>query len=234
MTRNYRPLAVSMALLVTGCSIATRYAAADDPAGAERPMPKFDTYDFRGVRLHDSDGRDRSRPMFPLGPGRLDLLTHEEVQNDLQLTGDQRDSIEKLEDKASDVFSSLDGLSPEQREAKIEECRKYQAEKIDGLLDAKQKTRLKEIYLQRMGVRALENKEVIEGLKLTDHQVNEIKGLIKSGIEAITSAANHHSDRDELKKLGTEYINTIMAVLTDEQKASFARMKGKELPMPPR
>ena len=231
MTRNYRRIAVTTALIVTCCSIVTVFAAADDPTGTENPIPEAGTYDFRGVWLHDSYGLYRSSPEFPLGSRRLDLLRYKEVQDDLQLTGDQKDSIAMLEDKARESFLLLDGVSPEQAQAKIQQ---RQAEKVDGLLDAKQKARLNEIYLQRLGVQALENKEVVEVLKLTDHQVKEIKDLKKACGEAIGKAVSHHSDREIIDKLRTEYIDKIMAVLTDEQRANFAQMKGKELPMPPR
>ncbi len=86
------------------------------------------------------------------GLGGLMLLRSDVVQKDLDLTDDQKDSITKLQDKAREAFSSLQGLNQEERQAKMQELRKDQEEKIGGILNAKQKARLKEIGLQNMGV----------------------------------------------------------------------------------
>src|SRR5260370_2616922 len=112
-------------------------------------------------------------------PGMF-MLRSEVVQQDLQLTDEQKESITKLQEKARESFSGLQGLSDEERRTKMQELRKDQEEKIAGILNDKQKARLKEIGLQQAGAMGLANKEVAESLKLSDDQVNKIKDLTEA------------------------------------------------------
>jgi Spy/CpxP family protein refolding chaperone len=156
------------------------------------------------------------------------------------LTDDQKDSIAKLQDKARETFSQLQGLSDEERQAKFQEIRKDQDEKIGSILDAKQKDRLKEIVLQQTGAFALIDKDVAEALKLTDDQVNKIKeladGFQKEMREAAQSARNGgdaSGARETFTKIRKEGQEKLLAVLTDEQKAKFEKMKGAKIDLPP-
>jgi Spy/CpxP family protein refolding chaperone len=224
MSRNFRLMCALLAMFVMGGLIATARAAADDPP-ANPP-----------ARQRGPGGPGGMRG----GIGGLMLLRSDVVQKDLELTDDQKDSITKLQDKAREAFSSLQGLSQEERQAKMLELRKDQDEKIGGILNAKQKSRLKEIGLQQMGALALASKEIAEALKLTDDQVNKIKDLAdsfqKDAREAFQSAANGGdptSARDAVTKLRKESSEKIMAVLSDDQKASFEKMKGAKIDLPP-
>jgi Spy/CpxP family protein refolding chaperone len=224
MSRSFRFACASLALLITGALAASVAIAADDPPATPQPGP-------RGPGAFGGMGR---------GFGGLILLRQEVVQKDLQLTDDQKASITKLQDKAQEDRQSLQGLSQEERQTKMQEMRKDQEEKIGGILDAKQKARLKEIGLQSAGAFALSNKEVAEALKLTDDQVNKIKelndGFQKETREAFQSAANGGdatAARETFTKIRKEGSEKLMGVLTDEQKASFEKMKGAKIDLPP-
>jgi Spy/CpxP family protein refolding chaperone len=213
-----------LALLVLSALSATYAAAAADPPATPQPGPRGQG-GFGGMRG---------------GLGGLMLLRSEVVQKDLQLTDEQKESITKLQDKAREAFSSLQGLSREEMQSKMQELRKDQDEKIGGILDAKQKVRLKEIGLQQAGPFALANKEVAEALKLTDDQVNKIKeltdGFQKEMREAFQSAQNGgdaSAARETFTKIRKEGSEKLLAVLTDEQKASFEKMKGAKIDLPP-
>src|SRR5207302_11033740 len=113
-SRNVLLMCASVALIVMGGLIASAKAAADDPP-ANPPATPRGPAGAGGMRG---------------GLGGLMLLRSEVVQKDLALTDDQKDSITKLQDKARESFSSLQALSQEERQAKMQELRKDQDEKI--------------------------------------------------------------------------------------------------------
>jgi len=182
-------------------------------------------------------------PAAQRGPGlmggmpSLFLLRSDVVQKDLKVSDDQKESLNKLQEKARDAFSELQGLSQEERRTKMQELRKDQDEKIAGILNDKQKARLKEIGLQASGGFALANKDVAEALKLTDDQVNKIKDLNdsfrKDAQAAYQSAGgDFNSAREAMTKLRKETGEKLTDVLTADQKAAFEKLKGEKIDLP--
>lgn len=225
MSRTCRLLFASMGLMVV-CALAASCAAADDPPANQGPG--------RG-------GRGGAGGPGGRGAGG-DLVSNEKVQADLKLTDDQKESIKKISASAREGFQGLQGLSREERTAKMQELRKDQEDKVAAVLTDAQKTRMKEIRLQARGTAALSDKEVQESLKLTDDQVNKIKDLNKTLADARAEAfggagggggggrggANQET-RDKLTKLRTETNDKILAVLTADQKTAFEKMQGAKI-----
>jgi Spy/CpxP family protein refolding chaperone len=183
--------------------------------------------------------RQRGQGMRGGGGGTLFLLRNETVQKDLSLTDDQKASVQKLLDSAQEARSSLQGLQGEERTAKMQELRKAQDEKVAGILNDKQKARLKEIGLQVRGASALTDKEVAESLKLTDDQVNKIKEIVdamqKDVQEAFQSAGqggDRTAVREKATKIRKDSTDKMLAVLSAEQKASFEKMQGAKIDLP--
>ncbi len=181
----------------------------------------------------------RQRGMRGGGGGSLGLLRVEAVQNDLKLTDDQKSSIQKLQDAARDNRTALQGLSGDERTAKMAEIAKDQDAKIAGILDDKQKARLKEIRLQARGPSALTDKELAEALKLTDDEVNKIKEIAdamqKDMQEAFQSAGqggDRTAVREKTTKIRKDSTDKMLAVLSDEQKASYEKMLGAKIDLP--
>ena len=215
MSRGIRFACASFALLIT-LAIGSGLASADDSPAQPTPVPR--------------------------GPGGFSLMRGEElfllsskvVQKDLQLTDDQKDSIAKLYEQVREALGAMQGLSQKDKRTKMQELRIE--EKLRGILDAKQQARVKEIDLQEMGAFALADKGIAEALKLTDDQVNKIKELSdrfnKEMREAFQSARNSgdaSAARDTFTKIRKEGSEKLTAILTDEQKASFEKMKGPKL-----
>jgi Spy/CpxP family protein refolding chaperone len=210
MSRTYRWMFACLGVTVICTLAASCASAADDP-----PAP---------ARQRGQGGRG----------GGGDLTSNEKVQSDLQLSDEQKESIKKVADKAREERSSLAGLSQEDRRAKMQEMRKDMEQKVDAVLNDKQKARMKEIRLQVRGTAALTDKEIAEALKLTDDQVNKIKDLNKSLTDARTEAfsGGGRPDADaiaKLTKLRTETNEKILAVLNSDQKASFEKMQGTKI-----
>jgi Spy/CpxP family protein refolding chaperone len=172
------------------------------------------------------------------GGGALFLLRNETVQKDLSLSEDQKSSLQKLQDSARESFSSLQGLSDEERTAKIQELMKDQDAKIAGILDDKQKARWKEIRLQSRGAQALSDKELAEALKLTDDQVNKIKEIVDAmrkemqDFRQSAGSGDRTAMRDKMTKLRKDTDDKILAVLTPDQKTSYDKMLGTKIDLP--
>ena len=126
MSRHYRFLFASLAVLTIGLFAASIASAADEPAN---PPPRSTRY--QGGRT-----------------GGGNLSQNEAVQKDLELTDDQKASLKKA---VEDFRSSMTGLSAEDRRSKMPELTKALTEKTDGILTDKQKARMKEIRLQAKG-----------------------------------------------------------------------------------
>lgn len=211
MSRTIRFVFVSLSLVLFGALAACPASAADDPP-ANPPA--------RGTRG---------------GRGGFNLFTNETVQKDLGLTDEQKESIKKISD---DFRSSLSGLSREDRRSKMPELRKAMEEKIGAVLNDKQKARVKEIRLQVQGPGALATKEVAEAVKLTDDQMSKINDLTKSLAdarrEAFQGGGGRNADtREKLGKLRTETNEKILALLNSDQKASFEKLQGAKIDLPP-
>lgn len=108
---------------------------------------------------------------------RLELLRSPEVRKELAVSDDQTKAIEQalaplLE--PSGVTRGAQTLSAEERQKRFEQlsqqraaASKLAAEEIDQILDHQQSTRLKQLWLQRLGAAALIQPEVVEDLSLT-------------------------------------------------------------------
>ena len=212
MSRTIRFMFASLSLVFLGALAVGPAFAADDPPASP-----------------PAQGQGRG------GRGGSNLFANETVQKDLALTDDQKASIKKISD---DFRASLSGLSQEDRRSKMSELRKGMDDKIGAVLDDKQKARVKEIRLQVQGPGALSTKEVADAVKLTDDQVNQIKDLTKSlsdaRREAYQGGGGGNADaREKLAKLRTETNEKILALLNSDQKASFEKLQGAKIDLPP-
>jgi Spy/CpxP family protein refolding chaperone len=214
MSRHYRFLFASLAVLTIGLFAASFASAADEPA--------------------NPPARQRGQGR---GAGGQNIFAIEVVAKDLELTDDQKASIKKIADKASE---DRQALSADDRATKGPEIRKDMDEKIAAVLNDKQKARVKEIRLQMRGTAALADKEVAESLKLTDDQVAKIKDAMDARRKAMADArptgGNQGGDRDAARekftKMRKEADEKVLAVLTTEQKEQFDKMQGTKLELP--
>ena len=112
------------------------------------------------------------------------LLRAPTVQKELNLTEDQQSKIKDLNEKAAagmrEMFAGMQDLSQEERAARRAEMGKKMEEQrksLEGILLPNQVSRLKEIILQRRGASALQDKEIQDGLAITDEQKEKLKTI---------------------------------------------------------
>jgi Spy/CpxP family protein refolding chaperone len=182
------------------------------------------------------------------GGGLTFLLQNPQVQKELKLSEDQIAKVKEVADAARPAPGAGGGRrggadqTDEQRAAAREERQKRTAEtdkKLTDLLTADQNARLKQVQLWVQGTRALtSNETVAKELSLTDDQKSALKTISdesgKKGQELFTGLGRGASDeqrtkaREQMTALQKETEAECLAVLTDDQKAKFATMKGEK------
>jgi Spy/CpxP family protein refolding chaperone len=197
-----------------------------------------------------AQGRGGGRGGFG-GPGMggaSGLLRFEQVQKELKMTEDQVAKVGEIQREMFAGFGQGGGgggqnLSDEERQKRREEFQKKAEEnnkKILALLDDSQSARLKQIQLWTGGVAALAGdqesaKEAAKALKLTDDQKEALKTITEeSGKKSMEIGAGFRGADEEQRTKLMAQMNEIRketeaecaAVLTDEQKAQFEKMKG--------
>lgn len=179
------------------------------------------------------------------GPGML--LGNQQVQKELKMTEDQVAKIGEIQREMFAGFGQGGGgfqnLSDEERQKRFEEMRKKVEEnnkKMLALLDAGQNARLKQIQLTVGGVAGLAGeqdvaKEAAKELKLTNDQkealktINEESGKKSGEIFAGFRGADEEQRtklQAQLAEIRKDTEAECLAVLTDEQKAQFEKLKG--------
>ena len=192
------------------------------------------------------EGR-RGRGGFGGGFGQMgtaQLLGNEQVQKELQLTDDQTAKIKEITaalrpQRGAGGGANFREMTDEQRQAFRAEIRKKSEEagqKATALLTADQNTRLKQIELWVQGAGGLtENADVAKQLGLTDDQKGALKTILEESRKKSQElrAGMRNADQDErtriqgqLAELRTNTDTECLAVLTDDQKSQFAKLKG--------
>ncbi len=185
------------------------------------------------------------------GANVLMLAQNASVQTELKMTDDQKTKVKEVADAAREAAGAGgrrgggngggargQGPTPEQI-AEFQKRSDENAAKVYAVLDAGQTSRLKQIYIQQQGSRALtSNADVVKELSLTDEQKSALKTITdesaKKGRELFTGLGRGASEEDRTKAneqraaLTKETTTECMAVLTAAQKTKFDTLKGAE------
>ena len=181
------------------------------------------------------------------------LLRTPAVQKELGMAEDQSDSINALaaqmQSEAMEIMSGLQDLTEEERKEEMPNLMKMMNEKgkelqgkVDKLLKPEQATRMKELSLQRRGMQALQDDEVMAALKLSDDQkkqLAEIRETAAKAQEEVMKAliaggggADRTAIQGKMEAMRKELGDKALAVLTSEQRETFEKMKGTKFDFP--
>lgn len=174
----------------------------------------------------------------------------EAVQKELALTDDQIAKVKTLGEEAraelrpsGDGFAGLRDLPEDERRAKMTELMAKQAEaskavaekykpKLAAVLDAKQVERLDQIAIQAAGPQAYTDPAVVKALMLTQDQQDKIAAINKEygekTRELFGGGSGGGGNGEKMRELGQTRDKDIAAVLTADQTAAFAKLKGKD------
>jgi Spy/CpxP family protein refolding chaperone len=171
------------------------------------------------------------------------LIASEPVQKELELTDDQKTKVQdlqqKLRDEGMDFFQSLQGLSQDEIQKKMQDRAKENRKKVADILVAPQMERLDEISIQLAGAGALTRPEVAEKLGLTEDQKKKLSDVAEKiqakRMDLFQSFGGPPADdqerQDRQKKtqaLTDEQNEQSLTVLTADQKDKFEKLKGKK------
>jgi hypothetical protein len=173
-----------------------------------------------------------------------DLLEHEEVQKELEMSQGQIDSLAK----ASKTLSGE--LKDEMREALItgtdfDEFKDGFLERDEKLLREltdKQQIRLRQLHLQRQGMGFWIDAKVQQALAITPEQNKEIvaiRSTLQSQAQKMASSGELFRDgpdkaMEKLEPLNKEGESKVLQLLTDEQKKKIEQLRGKPFEFPKR
>jgi hypothetical protein len=166
------------------------------------------------------------------------LAQLEEVQQELKLTDEQKQKVEQLNEELvaarRDAWENAAGDFDKMRE----DIAKIYADfttQFNTALEEPQQKRAQELYIQINGAVALTNEAVTKELMVTDEQQKKLDQAAEESRQQVFDSFQdfqNMSDEERAKKV-EELIESrdtsLSAVLTDEQKAQFEKMKGEKL-----
>jgi Spy/CpxP family protein refolding chaperone len=177
------------------------------------------------------------------GGGRFNdptfLLGAEQVQKELDLSDEQKSSVQKLVDDNRQAMMDLrnSGASFQDIGDKMQERAKDNKKKVDDILLPPQRERLDQISLQIAGAQALSRTDVAEKLGLSDDQKSKLKDLADDAQQKRMElfSAGPPADQQEMQdrmqkvqKIGADQKEKAMVVLTADQKDKLEKLQGKK------
>jgi hypothetical protein len=163
--------------------------------------------------------------------GELYLLAQPSALDDLRLDEGQRRKVADLSGRAGkrwmEAFGDPARLPPAAERVRIalEQARANEAE-VDAILTGTQRARLRQIALQSEGPAAFREPEIVEALRLTAAQRQEIRGLEEEALFRQVREARSGKTVDEA---GKPTIERILAVLTPEQARRWQELAGEPI-----
>jgi Spy/CpxP family protein refolding chaperone len=178
------------------------------------------------------------------GPaGMLMLLRVQDVQDDLQLTADQKDKLQEMGQGGRGMMQGMQDLSPEERRTKMAEMQEKTKKQLADILKPAQVKRLDEISLQfaeAMGgtIAVIRNPELAKTLAITAAQEEKIKALEETLAAKRTemfqgmrdlSQDERTAKQAEMQKEVKKVSDQVLEILTPQQRETLVKAKGKKL-----
>jgi serine/threonine protein kinase len=168
------------------------------------------------------------------GAGEFMLLGDRSVQDDLELTREQRDKVKALAEGITrhwrDAVHNLGELGQEDRRRRIIELAQNTEAALPQLLTPEQGRRLKQILIQVRAPHSFSSPEVAEVLQLTPAQKERIRGIQDDLSLAKWNYLQPEADRSALRKKIDEMkrnaCEQILRTLTAEQRAAWRNLTG--------
>jgi Spy/CpxP family protein refolding chaperone len=169
----------------------------------------------------------------PLGEGfRLRVLALSQVQDDLNLTEDQKAAANKAGESLQGLFGGLQNATQEERQQKMQEIQAKTRAAIDDVnkvLSKEQNERLDQIVLQARGAGALADEKLAADLKITDAQRQKLQEIQQQTRQQMRDA---QGDREKMAQIRKTSQEQALAALTEEQRQQFDKMQGAKIDLP--
>jgi hypothetical protein len=170
------------------------------------------------------------------------LVFRDKIQEELKLTTEQKEKLEQrlrqLLPEAMQFFQTIEGVKLEERKRELGAYRRKAHENLaaalDEILNKGQRTRLRQLELQRDGL--FEGGETWKDLQLTDEQrmqfaavTQQIQKKIEPLLEEARRGGNPGVIRPKVLKMREELEGKLEALLTDAQRRQWKDMLGKPI-----
>jgi hypothetical protein len=177
----------------------------------------------------------------PKWPDMETLLKDRQVAKELKLTATQekaaRQSLLRPLEKFTQALNRLQGLKPEEFQAKSREARLVYSEEerevVGKALKVAQFKRIKQIQVQGAGLDAFLQPAVQKELKLSTAQKDKVKDAAR-GFRKARAQAEKGDDaaavRKKLAALREETMKDLVALRTEEQQKQWKEMTGEPFP----
>jgi Spy/CpxP family protein refolding chaperone len=159
---------------------------------------------------------------------KLLLLRQKSVQKELDLDADAVKKITDFTNAQAEAARKAAGMPEAARTAAFEKLAQANDKFLTDTLNAKQSKRLDQITMQFTALTQLTKPEIAKELKLTDDQVKKFKEMQTEARKALAELLRSRDPgkSQKLAKLHQETRTTILAALTEEQKAKVREMVG--------
>lgn len=158
------------------------------------------------------------------------LLRQKSVREDLKLSHDEADKINKFTSQQWKKAQEYNALPDAERDKKFAALTKENHEFVEQVLKTDQRERLKEIELQVAGLLCVTRDDVAKKLNLTEEQKKRAKELQREArqeMEDFIYSESKTGQKEKLAEIKKTSRNRLNDLLTDEQEKTWAKMTGK-------
>ena len=169
-------------------------------------------------------------PAHPEGTTiKLLLLRQKSIHKELDISADVARKIMEFTEQQSEAFGKALDMAEAERKKAVAKLQEQNKKFVADTLNAKQSTRLDQLYLQFTAPYQLTKAEVAKALKLTDDQQQKFKDLYKEyhkEMGDILFAKETTGRAGKFAKLREKTRTAIQSILTEKQQAQAREAVG--------
>jgi serine/threonine protein kinase len=189
----------------------TEYRRSDDPSAQER-------LEISRAKVEAIIGELTTL----MGSGRYNLLSRQEVQDELELSRDKREVFDQIHERWRRLFREPD---PEKREQRRLALAQHQEQQVGKLLTSVQLRRFHQLALQDLGPNAFSDPDVVEVLQLTLEQRKQIRTFQEPA--RFPPGPPDGRRWEQLEEAKRRARDKIVGLLTADQKRQWQELLGK-------
>jgi hypothetical protein len=172
----------------------------------------------------------QGEPAYPKGTTvKLLLLRQKSVQKELDIPADMAKKIMEFTNGQAEAAGKAIGMAEAERKKAFAQLEEQNKKFLADTLNAKQNTRLNQLYLQFTAPYQLTKAEVAKALKLTDDQQQKLKDLYKEyhkEMGEILFGKDATGRAEKFAKLREKTGKQILSILTEKQQAQAREAVG--------
>ena len=169
-------------------------------------------------------------PALPEGTTvKLLLLRQKSVQKELDISADVAKKVMAFTEQQSEAFGKAVGMAEAERKTAFAQLQEQNKKFLADTLNAKQNTRLDQLYLQFTAPYQLTKAETAKALNLTEDQQQKCKDLHKEyrkEMEDIFFGKATEGRAEKFAKLREKTRTKILSILTEKQQAQAREAVG--------